>query len=102
MADDLGAWRPPGLAGYYGAQLRSLQTIRQQFDLGGLAGALTTLEGDEAPAQRIQSGRHTHRYRLKLDAYSLPVPARNRLIMSSLAPSNARRMVEPVPIASAA
>ena len=90
MADDLGPRRSAGLAGDDGAQLRRIETIGQQLDLRGLSGALAAFERNELSA----SGRPAHRCFGHGQSFS--ALARNMPMTSSLAPSIARRMVEPV------
>ena len=96
MPDDFGARRSAGLAGDDGAQLCRVKTLGELLDLRGFSGALAAFKGDELPA----SGRSVQR--CLSHAQSFSALARNMPMTSSLAPSIARRMVEPVPIASAA
>ena len=96
MAHDLGARRAAGLAGDDGAQLCRRKTLGEHLDLRGFSGALAAFKGDELPA----SGGPLQR--CLVHAQSFSALARNMPMTSSLAPSIARRMVEPVPTASAA
>src|SRR5262249_20328197 len=96
MADDLGAGRSSRLTGDEHVLLRSLKTFRQSLDLRGFSRSLAAFEGNETAAARAA-----------LDVavghdQSFSALARNMPITSSLAPSMARRMVEPVPTDSAA
>src|SRR6266700_8165704 len=96
MAHDLGARRATGLARDEGAQLGRIEAVGELRDLGRLARPLAAFKGDEASA----SGRPLSRDLIHDQSFS--APARNMPITSSLAPSIARRTVEPVPMASAA
>src|SRR5579859_2416887 len=92
MPDNFSARRPAGLARDNGAQLGG----RQPLDLGGFARSLAALKGDESSAPRASLNRCLgHRQ-------SFSAPARNTPITSSLAPSMARRIVDPLPTDSAA
>src|ERR1700682_6061582 len=96
MPDDFGARRSPGLARDDGAQFGGVQAIRKRLDLGGFAGSLAALKGDESSTPGNSFDRcFGHRH-------SFSAPARNIPITSSLAPSIARRIVEPLPTGSAA
>src|ERR1700759_1583609 len=96
MPDDFSPGRSAGLSCDEGAQFSGAQMSRERLDLRGLAGSLAALKGDETPASRISFdscfGHHQ----------SFSAPARNIPITSSLAPSIARRIVDPVPTGSAA
>src|SRR4029434_9512804 len=72
------------------------KVLGQLLDLRGLAGALAAFKGNELAA----SGRPLRR--CLVHAQSFSALARNMPMTSSLAPSIARRMVEPAPTASAA
>ena len=96
MPDDFGARRSAGLAGDDGAQLRRAETFRKRLDLGGLAGSLAAFKGDESSAPGSSLDRCLGH------GQSFSAPARNIPITSSLTPSIARRIVDPLPTASAA
>ena len=96
MPDDFGAGRSARLAGDDGAQLGCVEAFGQRLDLGGFAGAFAALKGDEAPAPGNSFDRCLGH------GQSFSAPARNIPITSSLAPSIARRMVDPVATGSAA
>src|SRR5712691_9958706 len=72
------------------------ETFGQQFDLRGFAGSLAAFKGDESSAPGSSFDRC-----LGHDQ-SFSAPARNIPITSSLAPSIARRIVDPLPTGSAA
>src|ERR1700687_4787950 len=96
MPDYFSSRRPAGLARDDGTQLCGVQTLREDLDMRGFAGSLATLKGDESSSSRSSFdpclGHHQ----------SFSAPARNIPITSSLAPSIARRIVDPWPIDSAA
>src|SRR6195952_2356733 len=96
MPDDFGSRRPSGLPRDDGAQLYGVQTSGEHFDVRGFAGALATLKGDESSAPG-SSFDHCLGHRQSFSA-----PARNIPMTSSLAPSIARRIVDPWPTDSAA
>src|SRR3981189_3620685 len=96
MANDFRARRSAGLAGDNGAQFRRSETFGEQFDLGGFAGSLATFKGDESSAPGSSFDRCLGH------GQSFSAPARNIPITSSLAPSIARRTVDPVATDSAA
>ena len=96
MPHDFRARRAAGLAGNDGAQLCRRKTLGELLDLRGLSGALAAFKRNELPA----SGGPLQR--CLVHAQSFSALARNIPMTSSLAPSIARRMVEPVPTASAA
>ena len=50
MPDDFGARRSAGLARDDGAQFCRIEAFGELLDLGGFAGTLAALEGDEASA----------------------------------------------------
>ena len=91
-----GAGELARLAGNDGAQLCRRKALGKLLDLRRLSGALAALERNELPA----SGGPLQR--CLVHAQSFSALARNIPMTSSLAPSIARRMVEPVPTASAA
>src|SRR3981081_1385614 len=96
MPDDLGSRRSAGFAGDNRAQLCGIEAFRERFDLGGFARSLAALEGDESSAPGHSFDRcFGHRQ-------SFSAPRRNIPITSSLAPSIARRIVDPLPTDSAA
>src|SRR3569623_542689 len=91
MADDFRARRSTRLARHHSFDALSLQAIRQHLNLGGFAGALAAFKRDEAAFLGfgcLGVSRH---------AYSFSMPDRSRPIASSLAPSKARLVIEPVP-----
>ena len=90
------ARRAARLAGDDDAQPRRPKTLGELLDLRGLSGALAAFKRDELPA----SGGPLQR--CLGHAQSFSALARNMPMTSSLAPSIARRMVEPVPTASTA
>src|SRR5258708_29984247 len=96
MPDDFSSRRSAGLARDDGAQLCGFQTLREYFDMRGFAGSLATLKGDESSASRSSFDRCLGHHQ------SFSAPARNIPITSSLAPSIARRIVDPWPTDSAA
>src|SRR5579862_8113995 len=96
MADDFRTGGAARLAGDDCAQMFRLKMIRQPLDLRGFSASLTALECDEAPASRASLDC------LVCHAQSFSTPARNMPIINSLAPSIARRMVDPTPTDSAA
>ena len=96
MADDLGARRSAGLAGDDGAQPRRLKAF-------GSFLIWVDLPVPSPPSKvmkRPRPGGSSDRALCHDQSFS--APARNMPMTSSLAPSIARRMVEPVPTASAA
>src|ERR1700722_635896 len=96
MADDFRSRRSAGLARDNGAQLGRAKAFGQRLDLGGFPGPLAAFKGNEASASRRSFDRcfgHDQ---------SFSAPARNIPMTSSLAPSIARRIVDPVPTDSAA
>src|SRR5436305_5937029 len=95
MADDFGARRSPRLAGDHVTQSRAVETFCERLDLRRLARALAALAGDQPSPHRVFVGCRGH-------GQSFSAPARNIPITSSLAPSIARRTVDPVATASAA
>src|ERR1700676_941721 len=96
MPDDLGPRRAAGLARDDDAQFGGVEAIGKRLDLGGFAGSLAALKGNESSAPGNSFDRcFGHRH-------SFSAPARNIPITSSLAPSIARRMVEPLATGSAA
>src|SRR6266404_1141273 len=96
MPDDFSSRRPARLARDDGAQLFGIETLRERLDMRGFAGSLTTFKGDESSAPGSSFGRWlAHRQ-------SFSAPARNIPMTSSLAPSIARRIVDPWPTDSAA
>src|SRR6266851_2778355 len=97
MTDNLAARRAAGLAGEDGAQLCRFKTLRQQLDLRRFPRSLPAFEGDEFSAP----GRPLDRCCL-VHGQSFSALARNMPMTSSLAPSIARRTVDPAPIASPA
>ena len=96
MPDDFGSRRAARLARDDGAQLFRSKALREFLDLRGLSGALAPLKRDELPAPGSPVRRCIGH------GQSFSAPARNIPMTSSLAPSIARRTVEPVPTASAA
>src|SRR6267154_720355 len=72
------------------------ETFGEQFDLRGFAGSLAALKGDESSAPGSSFDRCLGH------GQSFSAPARNIPITSSLAPSIARRIVDPLPTGSAA
>src|SRR3954451_11072031 len=96
MADDFGARRSPRLAGDEGALVGAAEPFGERRDLRRLSSPLTAFEGDESPALRMFFGA------CPAHGQSFSAPARNIPITSSLAPSIARRTVEPVATDSAA
>ncbi len=96
MPDDFGARRSAGLARDDGAQLCRVEAFGERLDLGGFARSLAALKGDEASAPGSSFDRCLGH------GQSFSAPARNIPITSSLAPSIARRIVEPVATGSAA
>src|SRR5712671_67272 len=97
MTDDLGPRRAARLAGDDGTQFCCIKALRQQLDLDGFSRSLAAFEGNEPPAP----GRPFDRYCLG-HGQSFSALARNTPMTSSLAPSIARRMVDPAATASAA
>src|SRR5258708_39488271 len=96
MPDDFSSRRPSRLARDDGAQLYGVQTFGEHFDVRGFAGALATLKSDESSAPGSSFDRClAHRQ-------SFSAPARNIPMTSSLAPSIARRIVDPPPMDSTA
>src|SRR3984885_15301106 len=93
MPDDLGARRSPRLARNNGAHLCRAETLGKRLDLGRFTRPLAALKRDESAA----SGRSFDR--CFGHAQSFSAPARNIPITSSLTPSTARRIVDPLPIA---
>src|SRR5258706_16284287 len=97
MPDDFSARRAARLARDDGPQLcGGAKTLREDLDLRGFAGSLATLEGDESSAPRSSFDRCLGHHQ------SFSAPARNIPMTSSLAPSIARRIVDPWPTDSAA
>src|ERR1700681_2089552 len=96
MPDDFSSRGPAGLARDNGAQLCGVETFREHFDVRGFAGSLATLKGDESSSP----GSSFDRCLGHLQSFS--APARNIPMTSSLAPSIARRIVDPWPTDSAA
>src|SRR5665213_907341 len=96
MPDDFSARRAARLAGDNGAQLCGVEPGGERLDLGGLSRSLAALEGDESSALGSSFDRCLSH------GQSFSAPARNAPITSSLTPSNARRIVDPLPTASAA
>src|SRR3977135_4549247 len=96
MANDFRARRAAGLAGHNGTQFCRAKTFGEQFDLRGFAGSLAALKGDESSAPGSSFDRCLGH------GQSFSAPARNIPITSSLAPSIARRIVDPLPTGSAA
>ena len=87
---------PPGSRVTMARSFAASRRSRQHFDLGGFSGSLTALKGDKSSAPGSSFDRCLgHRQ-------SFSTPARNMPITSSLTPSIARRIVDPVPTASAA
>src|SRR4051812_10982813 len=95
MANDFRPGRSPGFARDDGAQLCRGETLRQHLDLRGFARSLAALERDEpsTPGSSFDCLCHDQ---------SFSAPARNIPITSSLAPSIARRIVDPFATGSAA
>ena len=87
---------PPGSRVTMARSFAARKTLGELLDLRGLSGALAAFKRDELPA----SGGPLQR--CLVHAQSFSALARNMPMTSSLAPSIARRMVEPVPTASAA
>src|SRR3982074_293734 len=96
MANDFRARRPAGLARDAGTQFCRAETFGEQFDLRGFAGSLAALKGDESSAPGSSFDRCLGH------GQSFSAPRRNIPMTSSLAPSIARRMVDPLPTGSAA
>src|SRR6478609_6228105 len=96
MANDFRPRRAARFTRNDSAQFRDIETLGELLDLRGLAGALAALKRNELPA----SGSLANRCISHDQSFS--ALARNMPMTSSLAPSIARRMVEPVAIASAA
>src|SRR5216683_5328488 len=96
MPDDFSSRRAAGLARDDGPQLCGVQTLREDLDVRGFAGSLATLKGDESSAPRSSFDRCLGHHQ------SFSAPARNIPMTSSLAPSIARRIVDPWPTGSAA
>src|ERR1700704_74058 len=96
MANDFGARRAAGFARDDGSQLCSIETLAELLDLGGFARSLAALEGDEPSAPESSFDRCLGH------GQSFSALARNIPITSSLAPSIARRIIDPLPTGSAA
>src|SRR6266849_4184531 len=96
MPDDFSTGRSAGLARDDGVQFCRVETFRQRLDLRGLAGSLAAFKGDESSAPGNSFDRcFGHRQ-------SFSAPRRNIPMTSSLAPSIARRIVDPLSTDSAA
>src|SRR6185437_2774778 len=96
MANDFSPWRSARLACDDGTQLCSVEALGEHSDLGGLPRSLAALKGDEPSAPGNSFDRCLGH------GQSFSSLARNIPMTSSLTPSIARRIVDPVPIASAA
>src|SRR3954452_10733068 len=95
MPDDFGARRTARLPGDDGAQFCRAQTLGKRLDLRGFAGALAAFKGDESSGSRSSLDRC-------LGHQSFSAPSLNAPRTSSLAPSIARRIVDPTATDSAA
>src|SRR3954454_9443881 len=95
MPNDFAPRRTARFTGDDGAQFCRAQTLGKRLDLGGFAGALAAFKGDESSASRSSLDRC-------LGHQSFSAPSRNAPRTSSLAPSIARRIVDPTATDSAA
>src|SRR6202521_1140542 len=96
MTNDFGPRRSAGLARDDGTQFGRVKTFGEYPDLGGLSRSLAALKGDKSSASGSSFDRCLGH------GQSFSAPARNIPMTSSLAPSIARRIVDPVPTASVA
>src|ERR1700704_3092078 len=96
MANDFSPRRSARLARDDGTQLRGVEAFGQYSDLGGLSGSLAALKGDKSSAPGSSFDRCLGH------GQSFSAPARNMPMTSSLTPSIARRIVDPLPPGSAA